>query len=317
MKSIRRAKIAAKVVITFGTIFSCNAQTTTTYDFLRDDVSARAAAMAGSFVSMRNDVNSIFYNPAGLATVEQPQASFGYFKHLLDINSGYASFTQGFQDGNIGVGVDYINYGQFTQTDELANTLGTFNAGEMAVSLGYAHNLEDNFSYGAAAKFIYSSIAGYSSTAVAADLGLLYYIPGTNPVSLGVSILNMGTQLNPYINTREDLPLDVRIGATIKPQHLPLLLNINIHNLNQQEDTFADRFQSFSIGGEFTLSKPLRFRFGYDNQERQDWKIGTSAGMAGFSLGGGIVLETVQFDYAYTSLGKIGSFNRVTVGVNL
>jgi hypothetical protein len=46
-------------------------------------------------------------------------------------------------------------------------------------------------------------------------------------------------------------------------------------------------------------------------------KIGTSAGMAGFSFGGGIVLESIRFDYGYTSLGKIGSLNRVTVGMDL
>ncbi|HVN48134.1 MAG TPA: DUF3308 domain-containing protein, partial [Bacteroidota bacterium] len=65
-----------------------------TYDFLRLDASARTAAMGGSFVSMKDDPNVIFYNPASIATVTHPQVSFSYLDHLLDVNSGTASFAQ-------------------------------------------------------------------------------------------------------------------------------------------------------------------------------------------------------------------------------
>jgi hypothetical protein len=289
-----------------------------TYSFLQNDVGARSAAMAGSFVSMRNDVNAIFTNPAGLATVTQAQASFGYFKHLLDINAGYLSYTQELSGvGMVGFGVNFIDYGTFDETDALANKLGTFGAEDLAISVGFANGLEENLSYGIAGKFIYSSIADARSSAVAADVGILYVIPGANPISLGASILNLGTQLNPYMDTRENLPLEVKVGATIKPEHLPLLLNFNIHKLNETQDDLVSHFRAFSVGGEFTLSKELRFRFGYNNEHRKDLKLGTSSGLAGFSFGGGLVLETLRFDYGYTSLGKIGSLNRITVGMVL
>ncbi|HTY10090.1 MAG TPA: type IX secretion system protein PorQ [Bacteroidota bacterium] len=289
-----------------------------TYSFLLSDVSARSAGMAGSFVSMQNDVNTIFYNPAGLATVTQAEASFGYLKNLLDINSGYASYAQDFSGiGKIGFGVNYVNYGTFDETDELANKIGTFSAGDLAVSVGYAGEFEENFYYGVAGKFIYSSIADAASSAIAADFGILYYIPGANPVSLGASLQNVGTQLNPYLTTRENLPLDLTIGGTIKPQHLPLLLNLDFHRLTETQNNLASHFSMYSIGGEFTLSKELRFRFGFDNERRRDLSLGASPGLAGFSFGGGIALEKLHFDYAFTSLGKIGSLNSITVGMNL
>ena len=274
--------------------------------------------MAGSFVSIRNDINAIFTNPAGLASITRTQASFGYFKHLLDINAGYASYAQELSGaGMVGIGIDYVNYGTFDETDALANKLGTFGAGDLAVSLGFANQIDENLSYGVAAKFIYSSIADASSSAIAADLGLLYFVPGANPVSFGVSLLNIGTQLNPYLDTRESLPLELKVGATIKPQHLPLLLSFNIHKLNETQDDLISHFKAFSLGGEFTLSKELRFRFGYSNERRRELKLGSSSGLAGFSFGAGLVLETLRFDYAYTSLGKIGSLNRITVEMNL
>ncbi|MGA9407124.1 MAG: type IX secretion system protein PorQ [Bacteroidota bacterium] len=314
-RSGRRALLTVNVL--FFACCAVHAQNST-YAFLLSDVGARSTAMAGSFVSMRNDVNTIFYNPAGLATITQPQVSFGYLKNLLDINSGYVSYAQDLSDiGKVGIGVNYVNYGTFDETDELANKIGTFSAGDLDMSVGFATEFEENLYYGFAGKFIYSSIAGYASSAIAADFGILYFIPGANPISLGASIVNIGTQLNPYLTTRESLPLDVKVGATIKPEHLPLLLNVDLHELNETQDNLGSHFKMFSIGGEFTMSKELRFRFGFDNERHQDLTLGTSSGLAGFSFGGGLVLQTLRFDYAFTSLGTIGSLNTITVEMNL
>jgi hypothetical protein len=285
----------------------------TAFDFLRSDVSARPAALAGSFVSVANDPATLFYNPAALATLEAPTGSVGFFKQLLDINTGYLTYGETFDDiGSFGAGIIYNNYGAFTETDELGTTLGSFNASDLALSLGYANALDSNLYYGAAIKFIYSSIAGYSSTALAGDVGLFYAIPGTK-ATLGVSVRNIGTQLSTYLGTSENLPLDVTVGAGVVPKGLPLLLNLNFHKLNESTDTFIERFRAFSVGGEFTLSKTLLLRIGYDNDKRRDLKIGTSTGLAGFSAGIGVTVKEYRFDYAASSLGKVGTLHRISI----
>jgi hypothetical protein len=289
-----------------------------TYEFLRHDVSARSSAMAGSFVSMNGDAAGMFINPASIGTVASPQALFGYTNHLLDINSGFAAYAQemtGF--GKFGIGVQYMNYGSFEQTDIFANRLGTFTAGDLALSVTVADEFEENLYYGVTAKYIYSSIAEARSSALAGDLGLLYLVPGSDPMSFGISLSNIGSQLDAYVDTKETLPFEVKIGGTIKPQHLPLQLNVNFHKLNEKRDSFFETFNAFSVGGEFTLSKALRFRFGYSNERRKELKIGTSAGMAGFSLGGGLVLKSLRLDYSYNSLGKIGSISRITLALDV
>ncbi|MFA6468085.1 MAG: type IX secretion system protein PorQ [Bacteroidota bacterium] len=289
-----------------------------TYQFLQNDVSARAAAMAGSFVSMSGDPAGIFYNPASIGTSLTPVAAFGYTSHLLDINAGFAAYTQEIQDlGVVGIGVNYVDYGIFDQTDVLANKLGTFSAGDLAASISLANPLEENLYYGVTGKYIHSSIAEASSSAFAADLGLLYLISGDDPITLGVVISNLGTQVDAYGTTIESLPLDITIGGTIKPQHLPLHLNVNFHKLNEEQNSFLDKFTSFTIGGEFTLSKTLRFRFGYNNERRKELKIGTSAGMTGFSFGGGLVLKTLRLDYSYNSYGEIGNISRFTIALDV
>ncbi len=289
-----------------------------TYEFLRHDISARASAMAGSFVSMDGDPVGMFYNPATIGTAVNPQAVFGYTSHLLDINEGFASYAQELPEiGVVGFGVNYINYGTFNGADAQGNATGTFGAGDMAASVSVARPMEENLYYGVTGKFIYSSIADANSSALALDVGLMYLIPGDDPISLGISLSNVGTQLDPYVTTNESLPVELKVGGTIKPQHLPLRLSLNFHKLTEERDSFIERFNAFSVGGEFLLSKALRFRFGYNNEQRKELRMGTSAGLVGFSLGGGLVLKNLRLDYSYSSFGLIGNISRITVALDV
>ncbi len=311
------APVTTGILLVFSNCFVWAGEKNTTYAFLRLDNGARAAALAGSFVSITDDPVVIFYNPAGLGTLTSTQASFGFLKHLLDINSGYAAYGQQFRDwGWFGIGVSYINYGSFPQTDEVNNRLGTFHANELALLAGYSDLLYETVHYGINLKLIYSSIADSRSAAVAVDIGAMYVVEAEQ-ITIGASLLNVGRQVNAYIDTRESLPLDLKIGVSKRLEHLPLLLNLDFHRLNESAENFATRFRDFSVGGEFTVTEAFKLRFGYSNEKRRDLKVGTSAGLAGFSLGGGLLIDRYKIDYAFSSLGKVGALHRVTVGVNL
>jgi hypothetical protein len=288
-----------------------------TYSFLRNDVGARAAGLNGSFVSMTNDPNSLFYNPAALATITQPRGSVGFLKHLLDVNGGHLSYAHSLEGiGTIGGGIIFLDYGSFTETDESMNVLGTFGARDLAFVVGLGRSIDEVTTVGVNAKLIYSSIANTSSFAVALDAGVLYQIPAEN-ITIGASILTLGTQVNAYQQTKESLPLDVKIGITKRPEHLPVLLNLNFHKLNESQDDFLQRFSSFSLGAEFLMSESVRLRVGYNNEQRKELKLGTSAGLAGISLGGGILFGDYVLDYAFNSYGKIGGLHRITLGMSL
>jgi len=294
---------------------SAHAQETTAFSFLRNDVGARAAALAGSVVSLADDPAGLFVNPASLGTLDSPAGAAGFFKHLLDINAGYVVYgrqIEGF--GAVGGGVLYTNYGSFDRTDEFGNSSGTFTASDMALSLGYSNALQENLTYGGAVKFIYSSIAGYTATAVALDAGLLYRIPESR-LALGASIRNAGRMITTYAGVNEPLPLDFAVGASIVPRGLPLLLNVDFHRLNENPGKFIDRFGAFTVGGEFTLSRVFRARFGYNNQTRKDLQTGATAGLAGFSAGIGLTIASTLVDYSLSSLGAIGNLHRVSVGM--
>lgn len=299
---------AVAVLLFFNHSFSQN-----TYEFLRLDMSARAAALGGAFITYSDDADIIFYNPAGLNLVDGTPVSFSFTKHLMDINlASIAYSTELFNIGRVGAAIQYINYGSFDEADEFGNKTGEFGAGELAVLLGYAGDLAKNLYYGASTKIIYSSIADRSSSAVALDLGVHYAIPELN-IHIAAVILNLGTQISSYIDTKEDLPVDVAIGISKRLENLPVRLSLDFHKLTEKRDDFTERFKAFSVGAEFYLSKIFSLRVGYDNEKRSELKVGTTAGIAGFNGGIGVHISDYRFDYGYSSLGKVGSLHRISL----
>lgn len=315
IKKILQAFIVLLIVLASNQLRS---QTNTTYDFLKLDVSARANALAGSYISATDDINSIFYNPAGISTLKETQAAAGFYKYLLDINAGIISYGQRYKDaGYFGGAIRYINYGSFEKYDDESNSLGTFSANELALSLGYSNTYKNNFHYGVNLKFIYSGIDEYTSTALAGDFGIMYILPETQ-WNFALSLLNAGFQLSQYNSTTEDLPLDLRIGLSKKLEHLPLTVKFEFDNLTDDNGDFIDRFKNLAVGGEFDFSDNVKFRIGYDNGQRVNLETGSSIGLAGFSTGIGVkFLEDYTIDYAFNSLGNVGTTNTIDIHFNI
>lgn len=293
-----------------------SAQKPFVYEFLRNDVSARAAAMGGTFLTVTNDPAGMYYNPASLNSVEGMQASFTFFKHLLDINSGSATFATGLDDiGVVGAGVTYTSYGAFERTDRLGRALGEFGSSDIALLVGWGGELGENFSAGLNAKGIFSSIDDRSSAALALDGGILYRDTASR-LQAGLSILNLGSQISTYGEESEELPVDLKVGISHELRGLPLLIALNFHRLLDETDDALARLGSFSVGGEFTISKPLRLRFGYNNRIREVVAFGQSKGLGGLSGGIGILVSDYRFDYAFNSLSRVGALHRISVNAS-
>ena len=284
------------------------------YDFLRNESSARAAAMGGAFLTVGGDVSGMFYNPALLNTIDSSQVSLTFQKHLLDMNSGYATFTTGIEDvGQIGVGVNYNSYGSFNRTDRNGQADGsTFGASDIAFTVGWGSTLGEGFSAGISGSFVSSTIDNAGSSALALDGGLLFEDTAAR-FQAGLSLLHVGGQVSAFGEESEELPTDLRLGISHRLRGLPLLIALNFTRLLDPQEDFFNRFASFSVGGEFRLSNPLRLRLGYNNQVRSDVAYGSSKGLGGLSAGIGILVKDYRFDYAFNSLARLGAQHRITL----
>ncbi|MEO8512259.1 MAG: type IX secretion system protein PorQ [Ignavibacteria bacterium] len=286
------------------------------FDFLRVDPGAKASSLAGAFDTYTDDPNAMFYNPASLSTITKSKVSAGFGKYLLDMNFGTLAYAQKYKDiGWFGIGVKYFDYGSFDRADENGVETGEkFAANDLMISVGYGNFIYEKVNYGITLKYIYSGIAEYKSSAFAVDFGLQYHIPSSQ-LSLSFGVNNLGAQLSSYISAKEKLPLDIRVGVSKRLEHTPVRLNVTFAKLNESREKFVQHLKAFSIGAEFIFSDNVSARLGYDNESRQDMKLGTSLGISGFSTGLGMrFADKYVFDYSLNSLGKVGSTHRVNLG---
>jgi len=277
------------------------------YDILNLDVSARSSGMGGAFVGIDGDLHALFYNPAGLAAINKRTASVSFLDHVLDINSGNAVTVFPRGETVYAAGISYINYGDFEGRDEFGNDTGSFSAQDVVLTGGLSRKYTDNIYYGVGSKVMYSKIESFSSTAIAADAGVMYVIP-EQMLTIGLSLANIGYVAQAYDETRDDLPMVVKAGFSKRLAHLPFLMSLEFRQ-------FFDGESQIVGGGEFTFSDYFKGRFGY-NSYVGDQKIGDEGGtLSGFSFGIGLYWKKYVIDYAFTSMGIIGNLNRLTLAV--
>ncbi|MDQ1267355.1 MAG: PorV/PorQ family protein [Bacteroidota bacterium] len=317
-------KIALTVIILIF-LLPVISQANTPYQFLRLNSSARAAGLAGCFVSMTDDGSALFYNPATISTVKDKKFTATFLKHVLDINSGQVSYISKFEDsgpksifekGVFAASVSYLNYGSFDRADGFGNRQGDFGASDLGIAASYSNILDTNLYYGVTLGFIYNYIEELSSTAFAVDAGIIYLMPDIQ-TNIGASILHAGGQLSSYGAEGESLPLDVRIGINHRLKGLPLLVNFSLHHLADNTDGFFDRFKNFALAGELYLGNYIRLRLGYDNQIRQLLTIDNDRKLSGFTGGVGIKANTFNLDYGISVMGSSAYLHRFSLSFEL
>ena len=276
------------------------------FQFLKMHVGARASAVGGAFVAVPGDVTALFYNPAGIAGIEQKSASFSYQDDLLDLNSGFIGYVHpGVGPGNLGGSVLFRDYGNFTRTDISGQELGSFGANSVALAVSYGLSPMENLSVGVGAKYLRGAIDTYSADAVAVDLGAMYAVPSQQLV-FAAGLFNVGNQVSAYIAEKYPLPLQLRVGLSKKLAHLPLMLMVNGYKYN-------DTPWYWALGGEFTLTPVLFLRFGYDSFGRDLGIDSSKDTLAGASVGMGFIWNNLAFDYSFSTLGALGSLNRFSI----
>jgi len=276
------------------------------FEFLRIHPSARPAAMAGAFVAISGDQNSIYFNPAGIAEVNSSSGTFSYVNHVLDLRSGFVGYVHPkLGPGNLGIGIHYMDYGDFKKTDINGEEVGVFGANSVSLALAYAARLYNVVLVGGSFKYIRSGIDNYSADAIAFDAGIIYHTP-IQDLDIGLSVSNVGQSTSAFMETKDDLPFCFRAGFAKRLAHLPLLLALNIYK-------YPDYDWHGALGGEFTLTEYLFLRFGYDQIGKELYADSSKDRFAGVSVGLGLLWRNVHFDYSFSSIGIAGALNRVSV----
>ncbi len=67
-------------------------------EFMSIGVDARAQAMGGAYTSLSAGVSSLFYNPAGINSIQQPEISFMHTQQMI-ASVNYDFLAAGFKQG--------------------------------------------------------------------------------------------------------------------------------------------------------------------------------------------------------------------------
>ena len=209
---------------------------TTAVPFLLISPDSKAGAMGDVGVATTPDANSIHWNPAKLAFVDDDMGfSMSYVPWLRalvpDINLSYLAGYRKLNDNEaIGLELRYFSLGDITFTDILGTTIGQYKPSEFALGTSYSRKLSDNFSLAISGRYIYSNLTGgqaaggiptVAGQSIAADLAGYY----TNPIRLGGkdfdlaiggNISNIGSKIS-YTETsvKDFIPINLRLGTAI------------------------------------------------------------------------------------------------------
>ena len=209
---------------------------TTAVPFLLISPDSKAGAMGDVGVATAPDANSMHWNPAKLAFVDDDMGfSMSYVPWLRalvpDINLSYLAGYRKLNDNEaIGLELRYFSLGDITFTDIVGNTIGQYKPSEFALGTSYSRKLSDNFSLAISGRYIYSNLTGGQSAggiptvagqSIAADIAGYY----TNPIRLagkdfdlaiGGNISNIGSKIS-YTETsvKDFIPINLRLGTAI------------------------------------------------------------------------------------------------------
>jgi hypothetical protein len=229
---------------------------TTAVPFLTITPDSRSAGMGDAGVARTADANSIHWNMSALAFIEKkggvslnaapwlrqlvPDV---WFYHL----SGYSKIGK---RQAVAGSIRYFSLGEIQFTDDFGNTNGNATPYELAIDLGYATKLSENFSIGGAMRYVNSCLTcGAGGTvgstykagqAIAGDLGVYYKKPiklGKTPLDFawGVNISNMGNKVTYSTSSERDfIPTNLRLGTNFGykiDDHNDINFNFDINKL--------------------------------------------------------------------------------------
>ncbi|MGA9638035.1 type IX secretion system protein PorQ [Flavobacterium sp.] len=311
------------------------------YQFLNLVTSPRQAALGGKTVTIYDeDVNQGIFNPASINPEMDNHLSINYGNYFGEVTYGTASYAYTYDRHlqTFHAGVNYINYGTFEGYDENGQQTNSFTGSEIALSGGYAYNVPYTSLYlGANAKLISSNLETYSSFGGAIDFGAIY-IDEKNDINWGLAIRNIGTQFTTYSGISEPLPLEIILGVSQELEHVPIRWHLTLENLQQWNVSFSNPVQAESsidgtsteekisflgnairhviVGAELFPKRAFNLRASYNFRRAQELKILEQRNFSGFSVGFGLRMNKLKFDYSYSRYTLAGNTSLFGLTIN-
>ena len=276
----------------------------TSANFLKIGTGAKNVAM-GETGATETGLNALYWNPAGVADVENMEATFMDAAWLETISFQNVAFARKFDFGVLAVSADYLSMSSMDKYDNTGGRQGSFGASDQAIKLTYALDVSatpEKTYAGVTLKYLSSNIDNFTATAFALDAGL-YFDTIFEDLRFGIVFQNLGTPMKFDVNSYS-LPFNLKAGVNyLVADGLDASLD-----LNKAIDTGV----LFNTGAQYVYpiddEIAVAIRGGYRSNTTG---LGGSAGM---TMGFGIVYRSYRFDYAFVPYGDLADTNRFSLG---
>ena len=283
---------------------------TTSANFLKIPVGARQTALGSAFTAVADDVNAIYYNPAGLAQLERPEVTFVHSKYFEDISQQWLAGALPSKAGVFGLGINYLSVPGFDAYDNSDNRTGSVSAYDLAANFSYAnrHTLNNavfgSILYGANLKYLTERLDTENASGLGLDIGILLKSKIKN-LDAAFAADNAVSSKVKFIDDGFRLPLKFKTGLAYTipyPKKHRTLLAVD-WNFPKDNASYA------AAGMETVLHDRIALRAGYN-----------SAGeiSRGFSLGFGLKISVhngreIEVDYSWGNTYEFGNIQKMGI----
>ena len=308
-------------------------------EFMNIGVDAAALGMSNAVTGYTGDVNSGYWNPAGLLKIEDSEAALMHASYFANIAQyDYAAYAKKIDDRSawgaslIRFGVDDIlNTTQLIDSEGNIdyNRISLFSTADYGLTFSYARQMKlEGFQYGVNAKVIRRVIGDFANSwGFGFDVGLQF---DRNDWHFGLMLRDITTTYNVWA-IDEDKYQDIQDAVAGQNQELPESTEITMPkaqlgiakkfefhydytllaavNLNMQfartNDVIASDAVSIdpAVGFEFGYTDLVFLRAGVGNFQNVQQLDGSTKVNFQPNIGLGFKYKGIQIDYALTDLG--------------
>jgi hypothetical protein len=286
--------------------------------FLSMGGGARPIALGGAYSAIADGIQTIYWNPAGIANIPNLSLNFTHTNAFAGTSLENLAAVIPISGGSLGIGIETFLSGDMDETTENQpkGTGYTFSCNDYAVGISYGRMMTNKFSMGGTVKAINQNIAKVSAYGIAFDAGGVYNT-GVHNIRFGFVTRNFGPDMQ---YNGEALIVDIEErergekGSIISESYpIPMTFQVGLAadifsnptsrvSLSGDIIHLSDQPATFGAGLEYSILGSYFLRAGY-----------TEKNTRGFTLGAGFHLAQGSLDYCYEEHKYLPGLHRIAV----
>ncbi len=194
---------------------------------LQFPIGGRYAAMGEAGSALSQDATAMWWNPGGLAFLQE--RSRPHDVHLMqsslaaglasDIGLYWGGYAAPWASGVVGMSINYLDMGDQEGMDEAGRSTGTFGSYMVALGANYGFKLHNNLGAGLGIKYFHDRLApdsatkegtGGSASSFGIDLGMLWKAPFLK-LNVGAAVSNIGPDIK-HVDENQSDPMPRRLS---------------------------------------------------------------------------------------------------------